>query len=154
MITQERLKQLLAYNPESGVFVHLTNTTHKRIGDVAGYKHSRGYRYIRCDGIEYFEHRLAFLYMEGYFPEEVDHKDRVRDNNKWDNLREADRHINCTNQGLRKDNQTGVKGLSQAKDSGKWVYRKQINKQQFRWSFKTRDEAITFIENKQWTFPN
>lgn len=148
MITQTRLKELLKYNPDTGIFTHKTNTTHKRLGDKAGFLHSAsGYRHLCLDGLEYKEHRIAFLYMEGYMPVEVDHKNRVKDDNSWLNLRPADRSLNCVNQGIRKDNTTGVRGLSymEANKFCKWVVRIQRNKKQIRRSFRNREDAINFI---------
>ena len=89
------------------------------------------------------------MYMEGYFPEEVDHKNRIKTDNRWSNLRAADRSLNCTNTGLRHDNQTGVRGLSfnDATKYKKWTVRMQRNKQKIHKSFASREEAINYIEN-------
>ena len=148
MITQQQLIQLVYYDPLTGIFTHKTNTTHKRIGDRAGFLHKgTGYRHICVSGNEYKEHRLAFLYMEGKMPNEVDHKDRVKDNNRWDNLRPSTRSLNCVNQRIRKDNTTGVKGLSFVDDNKfcKWVVRIQRNKKQVRRSFRNKEDAIQYI---------
>jgi hypothetical protein len=143
MITQAVLKERLEYNPGTGVFTHLTNTTHKKKGDVAGFTHSKGYVHVCCAGKEYKAHRLAYLYMMGYMPEEVDHEDRVKDNNKWSNLRESDRVLNTNNVGVRKDNTTGVRGLSFDKRGKKhWTYRRQYNGKQETYSFYTKEEAL------------
>lgn len=149
MITKERVRTLLDYDEITGVFKHKTTTTHKKIGDVAGFLHKgKGYRHICVDGTEYKEHRLIFMYMEGYFPKEVDHKNRIKTDNRWSNLRAATRSINCTNQGLRHDNTTGVRGLSfnDATKYKKWTVRMQRNKQKIHKSFASKEEAITYIE--------
>ncbi len=141
------LKERLQYCCETGLFTHKTNTTRKRIGDLAGYSHSRGYRHIMVYGKEYKAHRLAFLYMEGSIPDEVDHINRIRDDNSWSNLRPADRVLNTQNVGVRKDNKHGVRGLSQ-KPCGGWLYRHQVNKKQFRKNFASFEEATSFINNR------
>lgn len=45
----------------------------------------------------YYTGRLAFLWMKGYWPEEVDHADRDPSNDKWSNLREANSSLNKFN---------------------------------------------------------
>lgn len=97
MITQTRLKELFRYRPETGLFYRLTSRGGFKVGTVAGSSHKDGYKHIYIDGKHYLCHRLAFLYMTGEMPEFVDHKDRDRSNNKWDNLREATQRTNCGN---------------------------------------------------------
>jgi len=92
MITQKELKELLHYNPDTGIFTRLIKTASSvQIGDVAGCKHkANGYIIINVLGIPYRAHRLAWLYMTGRWPKhQVDHDDHIRHNNKWSNLFEA-----------------------------------------------------------------
>ena len=63
-------------------------------------------------GKKYLVHRAIFLLTNGYLPEMVDHKDQDKVNNLPENLREATRSENSMNTGVRKDNTTGVKGVS------------------------------------------
>jgi hypothetical protein len=70
-----------------------------RAGNIAGYVRKNGRRVISIDGKTYRCNKLAFLYMTGKFPDkEVDHKDGNTRNEKWENLREATRSQNTTNQ--------------------------------------------------------
>ena len=63
-------------------------------------------------GKKYYAHRLAFLYVKGFLPEyEIDHKNRIRHDNKWSNLRHVGRLCNLLNNGLRKDNTSGLPGI-------------------------------------------
>lgn len=112
MLTQERLKKLVSYNPDTGIFIRLVDSKNYSMGDIAGHLHLTGYIIIGFNKMYYKAHRLAFLYMEGDMPEFVDHKDTVRYNNKWDNLRRATPRLNSYNQSIRSDNTTGIKGLS------------------------------------------
>ncbi|EJT0117290.1 HNH endonuclease [Salmonella enterica] len=89
MLTQEKLKSILEYNPLTGEFIYKVTRGNKKKGSIAGTIASDGYIRIQISGKIYMAHLLAFLYMEGYLPEMVDHKDRVRSNNKWDNLRKS-----------------------------------------------------------------
>jgi len=123
MLTQERLKELLSYDPETGIFTWLeANGPRAVVGERAGGIHHSGYRYIQIDNVAYGAHRLAFLYVFGYLPEnEVDHRDRVRHNNKFLNLREATRQCQNRNCGMLRNNTTGVKGISYEAPTGKWT---------------------------------
>ena len=98
MINQKQLKEVLHYDPLSGIFIwKIKSARCIQIGDIAGYK-DHGYIRIEINHKAYFANRLAFLYMEGYFPEgDVDHKDRIKDNNKWNNLRHVTRSCNMRN---------------------------------------------------------
>ena len=114
MITQERLKELLHYDPETGIFTWLqVNSNVVSVGSRAGGKTTDGYRNIGVDGSRYGEHVLAFIYMEGREPlGQIDHKDTIKDNNIYSNLREALRGHNHCNSKRRTDNSSGIKGLS------------------------------------------
>jgi len=121
-ISQKRLKKVLKYNKITGLFTwkYQTNPSIK-IGSVAGSKMTQGYITIRIDTIAHLAHRLAFLYVDGYLPEnEVDHIDRVKDNNAWSNLREVSKSCNMRNKPLHKNNKSGVNGVNMYKKYGKW----------------------------------
>jgi hypothetical protein len=91
-LTQARLKELLRYDPDTGVFTWLVRRPNGvKVGDPAGAVHKgSGYLRIKIDGRPYAAGRLAWLYMTGKWPIElIDHKDTDRTNNKWLNLRPA-----------------------------------------------------------------
>ncbi len=127
-LTQDRLKEVIRYDPETGIFTwRVYRSQIARPGNVAG-QIKNGYRYIVVDGVSYRAARLAWLYMEGYFPEhEVDHKDRVRDNDKWENLVHKTPQCNSRNRGLRRDNKSGVPGVIWNKQNSKWQVSIKIN---------------------------
>jgi len=97
-LTTERLKELLSYSPETGLFVWLKNRCSVAMaGDVAGTP-INGYLTIVIDKLPYRAHRLAWFYMTGKWPfDKIDHINGVRNDNKWVNLREADNHLNMQN---------------------------------------------------------
>jgi hypothetical protein len=102
MITQEQLKALLSYDKDSGDFFWRVNMKGRggavKIGKMAGSKDSKGKLQIKIFGRIYFAHRLAFLYMEGKFPENhVDHINRNHTDNRWCNLRHATIEQNMMN---------------------------------------------------------
>ena len=61
MLTQERLKEVLYYNPEIGEFIWNISHENIREGDVAGTKTDFGYIAIRIDNKIYKAHRLAWI---------------------------------------------------------------------------------------------
>ena len=112
MITYERLKKLLTYHPLTGKW---NWNCGKRVGE--GCTRIQ----IMIDGKMYYSSRLAWLYMEGYWPEhEIDHWDRNKLNDKWENLRHATHQCNCKNRGIFKTNKSGVTGVYFYKWSDKW----------------------------------
>jgi len=113
-ITQERLRYLLNYDPDTGKFTWLHPTSNRvAAGRQAGNLDSLGYIQISLDGRDYRGHRLAWLYMTGKIPEaEVDHVNRDRSDNRWANLRVATREENARNRVAYKNNKTGLKGVS------------------------------------------
>ena len=125
ILTQARLRELMRYDPETGVMTWL------RSGKRAGTKHRLGYRNVVVNGKGYAEHRLAWLWVHGQWPEhDLDHINRVRDDNRLRNLRPATRSENCQNQPVRKSNRSGVTGVYLHGLTGKWVASISIAKKQ------------------------
>ena len=123
-LTQRKLKGLLDYNPKTGIFTwKIKPAKNIKAGNVAGCIDNRyGYVCIRINTVLYLAHRLAFLYVEGYFPEhEIDHKNRNGSDNHWGNLREVSHQCNLRNTGNRIDSTSGVKGVHWFKQKQKWL---------------------------------
>ena len=84
IITQKSLKEILCYDPGTGIFTWLITVSNVKIGDMAGCLHPSGYWLIKVNRRRYQAHRLAFLYMTGKFPaNEVDHINHVCGDNRW-----------------------------------------------------------------------
>jgi hypothetical protein len=128
MITQERLKELLHYDPEEGLFYNKTYRGNKAVKNaVAGCYHSLGYIVIKIAGKEYKAHRLAFLYMNGVIPVEVDHINHIRSDNRWLNLRESNRKDSPKNTSIYKSNTSGITGIRFIDANKKWRARINVN---------------------------
>jgi hypothetical protein len=122
ILTQERLKELLSYDPETGVFVWVVKPSKRtKIGSVAGSFRLDGYRQIQIDGAQFRAHRLAWFYMTREFPpDEIDHINRDRADNRFVNLRAVTGSENQHNSGKPKDNTSGYRGVSYDKRDKKW----------------------------------
>lgn len=81
---------------------------------------SKGYRQVRLRGKAYLVHRVAWLMLYGEWPRHLDHIDRDPLNNAISNLRECDHFENHQNTGVRKDNTSGVTGVSFNKKCRLW----------------------------------
>ena len=121
-LTQEEVRQLLDYNPETGELRWKVDRSRMKVGMVAGcVDSSTGYLKIGINGKRYPMHRVIWLWWYGYFPEsEVDHIDRDPSNNRLINLREVSRTCNSRNCGTGARNKSGVKGVFWYARYGKW----------------------------------
>lgn len=98
VLTQAKLKSILSYNPKTGIFKWLVNMRYGYAGRRAGTIMTSGYVRIVIERKPYQAHRLAWLYMTGMWPSiDLDHKDTVKSNNKWKNLRLATASQNHAN---------------------------------------------------------
>lgn len=108
MINQEIVKSRLHYDADTGIFTWISS------GKRAGCNHSLGYRKLRINGKSYKEHRLAWLYIYGDFPSgDIDHINRIKNDNRISNLREATESQNAQNiVNAQSHNKTGVLGVT------------------------------------------
>ncbi len=144
-LTQARLKELLNYDPETGLFVWRV-TRRVRAGTIAGSKHpTQHYISIKIDGVLHKAHRLAWLYSYGVWPpNDIDHINRVRTDNRLINIRLATRAENCQNRRMRSDNSSGITGISWRKRDKKWDVRIGLgNKSKHLGCFDELSDAIT-----------
>lgn len=131
LLTQSELKSQLKYDPDTGLFAWASLKRGVTIGKVAGSLKPSGYVIILVNRKMFRAHRLAWLYMTGRFPaKSVDHINRIKNDNRWCNLRDASHSENFFNMGIKSSNTSGYKGVSFNKQLRKWDARATVNKQQ------------------------
>lgn len=152
MITAERLRELLHYDPATGIFTNIAPRKKIVVGSVAGsLDQESGYWMIGLDRRRYYAHRLAWLYVTGEWPSQlIDHRDGNRASNVFTNLRDAERAINQQN--LRNPLPGTASGLMGAfKKRNRWESRVRVFGQVIRLgTFDTAEEAhAAYIEAKR-----
>lgn len=140
MLNAERLRQLLDYDPETGHLTWRETRGPKAKGSRAGSHCNKGYLVAGIEGRVYKAHRLAWLWMTGEWPKaQVDHRNTVKDDNRWDNLREATNLQNCNNR--IHPNRTGFKGVSR-QPNGRYVGKCNVGHKRYqKGGFATAKEA-------------
>lgn len=122
MVTQARLKELLDYDLGTGVFTWRVSCGTAKSGSVSGTVRPDGYVGIQIDRKPYLAHRLAWLYVHGEFPtDQIDHVNRVRTDNRIENLRLATNAENAQNMSKYRTNTSGVVGVCWYKRDGNWL---------------------------------
>lgn len=155
---QEELKSILHYDPLTGLWKWLI-----RVGGQADNKEYAGssytdqcgmtYRQVKYRGRSYKLHRLAFLYMEGYMPDFVDHIDGNGENNIWTNLRPCTKEQNAHNRKKPVNNTSGHKGVTWYPRYKQWCARIGFNgKRVLVGYFDTIEDAVSAIVEKRKEF--
>lgn len=141
-MNSEKLKELLHYDPETGVFIWKVNRGGKaQAGTIAGRTDGHGYRQICVCSTMYMAHRLAWLYVYGVLPkQQIDHINGIPDDNRIRNLREATQLENNQNNIKYSNNKSGYLGVCLYKQ--KWMAQIQTNgKKKYLGLFNSKEEA-------------
>jgi hypothetical protein len=150
MLTQEILKQYVVYHPDTGWFTSTgVRYSSKQAGERVGTLHNtKGYRYLTIKGKTYREQRVAFLYMTGEWPKhQVDHINRIKDDNRWENLRDVPAAKNAQNRKVFSTNKSGHTGVVWNRECLKWQVLCRANgKKHYGGLFDGLDEAVEVSE--------
>jgi hypothetical protein len=122
-LTAERLREMLDYCPETGVFRwRVSNGKRAIAGQPAGGISRNGYARISIDDAKHYAHRLAWLHVHGVWPQgQIDHINGVKADNRIANLREASASQNGQNRSAaRADSGSGKIGVRLNPTSGRW----------------------------------
>lgn len=122
MITVERVRELLSYDPDTGIMRWKVARGRVAAGSVAGFD-EKGYRGIRVDGVQTYIHRVAFLHFYGYAPNVVDHLNGDKSDNRIANLRDVDVSLNLRNRARSSNNRSGVTGVFWNSEKRRWTAR-------------------------------
>lgn len=123
-ITQQTALEYLRYEPETGFLFWRKKASDKTvIGKRAGWQRSpNGYRQVGLVKEIVYEHRLIWLIVTGAFPEfQIDHRNGLKYDNKFDNLREASGTQNLANIGVKRDNTSGTKNVHWCNTKKRWI---------------------------------
>jgi hypothetical protein len=150
MITQDYLKSILIYCPETGIFRWAVKRRAVKIGKEAG-KGARlnSYRHITIDKTKYSCHRLAWLYVYGEMPlSQIDHINGIRSDNKISNLRIASNSENGRNRAENRNSSTGVKGVSM-RASGMYLAQIMTSGKRKTRVFLSIGDAVMWLKNQR-----
>lgn len=154
-LTIERLREVLHYDSQEGVFLRIGGARpdlfgHESSADGVGDRYPR----VTIDGRRYLCHILAWFYVHGFWPEkEIDHRDGNRSNYRIGNLREASRLMNAQNRRKPGSNNTsGYLGVSLDAQRNLWTARIKIPKGKYKLlgRFATKERAYAaYVEAKR-----
>ena len=120
-LTQERLREVLSYDPETGIFKNRISRGRSRVGAIIGCMYTCGYTMIVLCSERIYAHRLAWFYQHGRWPKnQLDHINGNRSDNRLVNLREATNQENQMNAKIPITNTSGFKGVSWYSKRQKW----------------------------------
>ena len=153
MLTQNQLKELVLYDENTGIFTRKYPVNNRKAGSICGWTKKTGYVEMTLNKKTYGAHRLAWLYVYGYFPKnEIDHIDGNPSNNRISNLRDVPHKTNSENLvKSRIDNKLNVLGVCYHKASKMFMSQIQVNKEKIHLGlFNTIEEAkLAYIEAKR-----
>lgn len=112
-ITAERIREIVSYDPDTGVFVWRVKRNKCPVGKRVGFPRNKGdYWKARIDYQVVYLHRVAWLYMTGTWPTlMIDHVDGDKGNNSWSNLREVTQKQNQENRTKQTKSKSGIRGV-------------------------------------------
>ena len=128
ILTQERLRSLLDYDPISGQFTRKVKIKNQPAGIVVGTKDAQEYLKCSIDGRVHKLHRLAWFYTHGTWPTgQIDHINQVTSDNRLTNLRDVSCAQNHQNRARKTKSASGYLGVTWHKRDCRWQAHIEIN---------------------------
>ena len=150
MITQQQVREYLDYDPTTGILIWLKDLGRNKKGTRAGSQGKPGtYRGLFFNGVSYQEHRIIWLWYHGKLPETyveyIDHINRIKDDNRIENLRCVSQSVNLHNHDHA--GRSGVRGVS-LQGSRWWAQINMNGKLVYSEYFDTKEEAVKARQEK------
>lgn len=147
MLTQNELKQLVHYEPSTGVFTWLQKKPQGRYKENLGWLDSKGYIEICIAQKRLKAHRWAWFYVYGELPGQIDHINEIKTDNRLCNLRVVTTKQNHENRGAQKNNTSGFKGVTRFQN--KWRAQIMHNRKNFYLGvYETAEQASNAYKQK------
>jgi hypothetical protein len=128
ILTQERLRFLMDYDPDTGLFTRKVKVKHQPAGAIVGTSGTRGYLQCNIDGKPYKLHRLAWLYVHGEWPaDQIDHINHITSDNRLCNLRVVSCAENHQNRARKTNSASGYLGVTWHKRDRRWQAHLEVN---------------------------
>lgn len=146
MITQQRIRELFSYSPETGLLTrNITLSNNAKAGSVVSCRNAAGYIVTSIDGRLYYAHRIIWMHVHGEWPScGIDHANMLRSDNRLLNLRLATQSQNMGN--IRGWASSGHKSVYLNKSSGRWYARIQHNGKTIHiGTFSKKEDAISAV---------
>lgn len=141
-LSKEKLHYMFNYSENTGDLIYAREFLRRKKGTLATFPHAAGYLSVEIGNKGYLAHRVIWLMKTGIWPNQIDHEDHNRSNNRWSNLRNVDNQANHQNESLSKNSTLGITGVCWHPPTNK--YRAYIgvgHKQLHLGLFSTIDEA-------------
>ena len=121
--SQEYLRGIFHYDPDTGVLVGKQSRGNRKAGRPVGHSCTNGYLQVRLNGRNLSVARIIWIIVHGTTPEQIDHINRIRTDNRIANLRAACQTTNARNKRLARNNTSGIAGVHFDAQSGRWKAR-------------------------------
>lgn len=153
ILTQERLRFLMDYDPDTGQFTRKVKVKNQPAGTIVGTSGTRGYLQCSIDGKPYKLHRLAWLYVHGEWPaDQIDHINHNTSDNRLCNLRVVSCAQNHQNRARKTNSASGYLGVTWHKRDHCWQAYLEVNGKAIHLgSYKTLMDAVTARQHAELT---
>jgi HNH endonuclease len=121
LFNQKDVRELLDYNQETGIFMWKKSRRGIQVGKPLGTDNGFGYLRITVLGKSVYAHRLAWFYVHGNWPDQIDHINGNKSDNRIKNLRDVNVQQNAQNKiKAQKNSESQTLGVSWHKKAKKW----------------------------------